>query len=53
MYELFYAEPTAAMGTRVILEEIGVQYRLIDTDITDHSSSIPPPFWSFTCALCI
>ena len=23
MYELFYAEPTAAMGTRVVLEEIG------------------------------
>jgi len=41
MYELFYAEPTAAMGTRVILEEIGAQYRLIDTDITDHAPRAP------------
>jgi len=37
MYELFYAEPTAAMGTRVVLEEIGAEYRLIDTDISDHA----------------
>jgi len=41
MYELFYAEPTAAMGTRVVLEEIGAEYRLINTDITDHAPRAP------------
>ena len=41
MYELFYAEPTAAMGTRVVLEEIGAEYRLIPTDITNHAPRAP------------
>ena len=41
MYELFYADRTAAMGTRVVLEEIGAEYRLIETDITDHAPRAP------------
>lgn len=41
MYELFYADRTAAMGTRVVLEEIGAEYRLIPTDITDHAPRAP------------
>jgi glutathione S-transferase len=41
MYKLFYAESSAAMGTRVVLEEIGVEYQLIDTDITDHVPRSP------------
>ena len=41
MYELFYADRTAAMGTRVILEEIGAEYRVIETDITDHAPRAP------------
>ena len=36
MYELFYSDRSAAMGTRVVLDEIGAPYRLIQTDITDH-----------------
>jgi glutathione S-transferase len=32
-YKLFYATPSAAMGTRVILEEIGAPYELIQTTI--------------------
>lgn len=31
MYKLFYAPGTAAMGPRVLLEEIGAPYELIDT----------------------
>ncbi len=41
MYRLFYAEKSAAMGTRVVLEEIGVDYELIETDITDHKPRAP------------
>ena len=41
MYELFYAERSAAMGTRVVLEEIGAEYRLIDSDISDHAPRAP------------
>jgi glutathione S-transferase len=33
MYRLFYAENSAAMGIRVILEEIGAEYELISTEI--------------------
>ena len=33
MYQLFYALKSASMGIRVILEEIGAPYELIDTDI--------------------
>ena len=41
MYELFYANRSAAMGTRVVLEEIGAEYRLIDTDISNHALRAP------------
>ena len=41
MYELFYAEPTAAMGVRAVLEELSQDYRLIHTDITDHAPRDP------------
>ena len=33
-YKLFYALGSAAMGTRVILEEIGAPYELIQTTIS-------------------
>ncbi len=33
VYKLFYAPDSAAMGTRVILEEIGAPYQLIQTTI--------------------
>jgi len=33
MYELYYAENSASMGVRVLLEEIGVPYKLIQTTI--------------------
>ena len=33
MYKLFYADHSAAMGVRVILEEIGAPYELIQTEI--------------------
>ena len=29
-YELFYADASAAMGVRVVLEEIGADYELTD-----------------------
>ncbi len=32
-YQLFYADDSAAMGTRVLLEEVGVAYQLIETSI--------------------
>lgn len=33
MYKLYYAEGSAAMGTRVLLEELGQPYELIQTTI--------------------
>lgn len=33
MYKLFYALKTASMGVRVMLEEIGAPYELIDTTV--------------------
>ncbi len=33
MYKLFYALKTASMGVRVMLEEIGTPYELIDTTV--------------------
>ncbi|MEM8774340.1 MAG: glutathione S-transferase family protein [Pseudomonadota bacterium] len=33
MYELYYADGSASMGVRVLLEEIGVQYELLQTTI--------------------
>ena len=41
MYKLFYAPDSAAMGTRVILEELGVAYELIDSTI-DRDKPSPP-----------
>ena len=32
-YQLFYAPGSAAMGTRVLLEEIGAPYELIESTI--------------------
>jgi glutathione S-transferase len=40
-YKLYYAEPSAAMGTRAILEEIGAPYELIWTDISQNSTREP------------
>ncbi|MEL6647680.1 MAG: glutathione S-transferase family protein [Pseudomonadota bacterium] len=33
IYKLFYADDSAAMGVRVLLEQIGAEYELIDTSI--------------------
>lgn len=33
MYQLYYADGSASMGVRVLLEEIGVPYTLLDTSI--------------------
>ncbi|MEO0371668.1 MAG: glutathione S-transferase family protein [Pseudomonadota bacterium] len=33
IYKLFYADDSAAMGPRVLLEEVGADYELIDTTI--------------------
>ncbi len=41
MYQLYYALKSASMGVRVILEEIGVPYELIEMDI-DRSVPRPP-----------
>ncbi len=41
MYRLFYAPESASMGVRVMLEEIGVAYELIDTTI-DRTMPRPP-----------
>ena len=41
MYNLFYADGSAAQGVRVILEEIGVTYQLIQSTI-DMSAPRPP-----------
>ena len=32
-YKLYYADGTASMGVRVLLEEIGAPYELIQTNI--------------------
>ena len=40
MYRLFYANNSAAMGTRAVLEEIGAEYELLDSSIDD--SPRPP-----------
>jgi len=40
-YKLFYAPGSAAMGVRVLLEEIGTAYELIDTTI-DRTKPRPP-----------
>ena len=40
-YKLYYAEPSAAMGARAILEEIGAPYELIWTDISQNSTREP------------
>jgi len=40
-YRLYYAERSAAMGARVILEEIGAPYELIRTDISPDSAREP------------
>lgn len=34
LYKLFYADGSAAMGVRVMLEEIGAEYELIDASIS-------------------
>ncbi len=41
MYKLYYAEDSAAMGIRVLLEEIGAAYELIPTTI-DMTKPRPP-----------
>lgn len=41
MYKLFYAPDSAAMGIRVMLEELGVPYELIPTT-TDRDKPSPP-----------
>ncbi|MBL10984.1 MAG: glutathione S-transferase [Acidiferrobacteraceae bacterium] len=38
---LYYSEPSAAMGVRVLLEEIGVPYDLVWTDISSDSIRDP------------
>jgi len=40
-YKLFYADGSAAQGVRVILEELGVPYELIESTI-DRSKQRPP-----------
>jgi glutathione S-transferase len=40
-YKLFYTSESAAQGVRVILEELGVQYKLIQSTI-DRSKPRPP-----------
>ena len=39
-YKLYYADGTASMGVRVLLEEIGAPYELIQTT-TDRRESRP------------
>ncbi|MEP1443542.1 MAG: glutathione S-transferase family protein [Hyphomicrobiales bacterium] len=41
MYKLFYAPKSASMGIRVLLEEIGAPYELIDTSV-DKDTPRPP-----------
>ena len=40
-YRLYYADRSAAMGARVVLEEIGAPYELIRTDISPQSAREP------------
>ena len=40
-YKLYYADRSAAMGARVVLEEIGAPYELIWTDISQGSTREP------------
>ena len=40
-YSLYYSEPSAAMGARALLEEIGAPYHLIWTDISSDSVRDP------------
>ena len=40
-YRLFYAEQSAAMGVRVLLEELAQPYELIETDISSNSPRSP------------
>ena len=40
-YRLYYADRSAAMGARVVLEEIGATYELIRTDISPESAREP------------
>ena len=40
-YQLFYAEQSAAMGVRVVLEELAQPYELIETDISSSSPRSP------------
>ena len=41
MYRLFYADGSAAMGVRVILEEVGADYELIETEIASDQPRSP------------
>jgi glutathione S-transferase len=41
MYKLFYADGSAAMSTRTVLEEIGASYELIETDISRDKPRAP------------
>lgn len=41
MYKLFYAEKSASMGVRVLLEEIGAPYELIETSIDRNQDRSP------------
>jgi len=41
MYKLFYADGSAAMSTRAVLEEIGAAYDLIQTDISHDKPRAP------------
>ena len=39
-YQLYYADGTASMGVRVMLEEIGASYELIETT-TEKQNLVP------------
>ena len=41
MYKLYYADGSAAMGIRAILEEIGAKYELIETNIEYQTQRAP------------
>jgi glutathione S-transferase len=41
MYKLFYADGSAAMSTRTVLEELGQPYELIETDISRDKPRTP------------